>query len=236
MTGFATLQVENAEVHRDGQRLLGPVNLTLESAGITVILGHNGAGKSLFVKMCHGLFAPSKGTVLWNGQGARETRQQRGFLFQNTPILRRSVQANVEFPLLTRGVAKSGRRERVAAALRVARLSDHAKTPAASLSGGERQRLALARARVGNPSVILLDEPSASLDPASTRELETAVREISAGGTKVILVTHDIAQARRLADDVLMFCNGELLAFETAETFFTRSHDGAIADYLEGRI
>ncbi len=236
MTGFRTLRVENAGIVIDGVARLSPLSLTLESPGITVILGHNGAGKSLFVKMCHGLMAPSGGQVLWNGRAAADTRQERAFLFQNTPLLRRSVRANVEFPLLARGVAKPERQARVATALETARLTDYARTPAARLSGGERQRLALARALVAAPSVILLDEPAASLDPASTRELETALRDIAAGGTKIMLVTHDIAQARRLADDVLMFGNGKLLAFEAADSFFTRPQNGAIADYLEGRI
>ncbi len=233
---FATLELRQAEVNRDGRRLLGPIDLTLDSGGITVILGHNGAGKSLFVKMCHGLFAPDKGTVLWNGRPAVATRQERGFLFQTTPLLRRSVRANIEFPLLALGSPRAERRKKVEAALQQARLDTHANAPAASLSGGERQRLALARAAIASPSVILMDEPSASLDPASTKELETAVRDIAAASTKVLLVTHDIHQAKRLADDVLMFAEGALLAHESADSFFTRPHEGAIADFLEGRL
>ncbi len=233
---FATLELRQAEVIRDGRRLLGPIDLTLDSGGITVILGHNGAGKSLFVKMCHGLFAPDRGTVLWNGRPATATRQERGFLFQTTPLLRRSVRANIEFPLLALGIPRAGRRKKVEAALQQARLDTRANAPAGSLSGGERQRLALARAAVGDPPVILMDEPSASLDPASTKELETAVRSIVAAGTKVFLVTHDIHQAKRLAGDVLMFADGALLAHEPADSFFTRPHNGAIADFLEGRL
>jgi tungstate transport system ATP-binding protein len=118
----------------------------------------------------------------------------------------------------------------------MSRLADRASAPAASLSGGERQRMSLARAWVTEPSVIILDEPAASLDPASTKELETLVREISTSGVKVIIATHDLAQARRLADEVLMFGHGKLLAHEPAEYFFSKQHVGEIAKYLEGRL
>ncbi len=233
---FTSLEIRQAGLNRDGQPLLGPIDLTVESGGITVILGHNGAGKSLFVKMCHGLIPADTGEILWNGRPADATRRERGFLFQNTPLLRRSVRANIAFPLLALGIPRAARFERVEKALERSRLTARANAPATSLSGGERQRLALARAAITDPSVILLDEPSASLDPASTRALEERVREISTSGTKVFLVTHDIHQAKRLADDVLMFAEGKLLSVEPAGSFFTRPQDGAIADFLEGRL
>ncbi len=231
---FGELRVDQAEVRRDGLRLLGPLSLRLDSPGITVILGHNGAGKSLFVKMCHGMFPPARGVVTWNGKPAMQTRRQRGFLFQHTPLLRRPVRANLAFPLQVAGVPRAERRQRVDAALVAARLSGQATAPAISLSGGERQRLALARACITDPPVVILDEPSAGLDPASTVILETTIRDISSAGTKVFLVTHDIHQARRLSDDVLMFADGALLAFEPAGSFFTRRHTGPVADFLGG--
>ncbi len=197
-----------------GQKLLlGPISLELGTTGITAVLGANGAGKSLFLQLCHGLIQPSKGSVCWHGQPAQSNRRNRGYVFQHTPIMRRSVQANIEFPLLAHGISKPDRTQRLETALVLARLSDRAAQPAASLSGGERQRMAVARAFVTNPTVLLLDEPSASLDPESTAILETMISEISAQGTRVILVTHDFEQSKRLADDALHFNHGKLTAF-----------------------
>lgn len=234
--GFKNLTLQNAEMRHHGKRLLGPLTLTLDTQGITAILGHNGAGKSVFMYLAHGQNAPTSGTVLWNGQSAQESRNWRSFMFQNTPVLRRSVRANVEFPLIAQSIPKADRADRVAVALEQARLSARALAPAASLSGGEKQRMALARALVTRPQVILLDEPSASLDPASTKELEASVKQIAASGVKVLIATHDLMQARRMADDVLVFGDGNLLVQENAHDFFERPHKGAVADFLEGRL
>ena len=234
--GFKALTLQQAEVSRNGKRLLGPLDFTLGSQGVSAILGHNGAGKSLFLQVCHGQFATSEGEVLWNGLPAASTRNCRSFMFQNTPLMRRSVAANVEFPLIAQGIAKPERVVRVREALEKARLAHRFATPAASLSGGEKQRMALARALVTRPQVIMLDEPSASLDPASTKELEANIKEIAASGVKVLIATHDLMQARRLADDVLVFGDGTLLEQNDAKDFFEQSHSGAVADFLEGRL
>jgi len=233
---FQSLVLKSARVERGAKTLLGPLDLTLTTPGITAILGHNGAGKSLFIKLCHGQFRASDGVVLWNGQPAETTRRNRSFMFQETPLLRRSVAANVEYPLIAYNVAKPERTARVAAALHKARLTDHSTAPVASLSGGEKQRLALARAWVTRPQVILLDEPSASLDPASTKELEGLVQEISATGVKVLMATHDLRQAQRLAGDVLIFGAGQVIAQETTAAAFGTTQTGAVADFMEGRL
>lgn len=236
MPDLQTLTLTAAKVIRDSQTLLGPIDLTLESQGITAILGHNGAGKSLFLKLAHGQFAADGGRVEWNGRDAQSTRRERSFMFQNAPLLRRSVIANIEYPLAIHGVSKSDSTFRVAEALEKARLTHRALAPAASLSGGERQRMALARAWVTRPHVILLDEPSASLDPASTKELESMVFEIAASGVKVLIATHDLSQAKRLAADVLMFGEGKLLAQGPADHFFAETQSAVITDFLEGRL
>lgn len=228
------LEVSDAELSDDGLRLLGPISLRLDSPGITAVLGPNGAGKSLFLRLVHGLLPPSAGAVTWNGVAATESRSQRGYVFQNTPTMRRSVFANVAFPLIAAGVNRQTRRKRVDAALDQARLSAHAHMPAARLSGGERQRMALARAIVTRPGVVLLDEPAANLDPASTKELETMLRGVSATGTKILIATHDLAQARRLADDVLFFDGGLLVAHADVAQFFVDPTNDAVRNYLEG--
>lgn len=214
------LVLDKATVVIAAKRLLGPVSLTLGAKGITAVLGANGAGKSLFLHLCHGLLLPATGSVMWNGAPAATTRGHRGFVFQHTPVMRRSVAANVEFPLLALGLDRATRQAKVAHILAAAQLDDRADQPAASLSGGERQRMAMARAIVANPKVLILDEPSASLDPDATDGLEAFIRSIAATGTRILFATHDLAQSERLADDIVYFDRGEMTEFSPAGDYF----------------
>ncbi len=232
MTGLVFTDVS---LFRNGTEILGPLDLRLDAVGITCILGPNGAGKSVFLNLCHGMFAPERGTVCWNDQPAGTTRNERSFMFQSAAVMRRSVWANVEFPLKAYGVARAERAARVENALEFARLLGKAKQPAASLSGGEKQRMALARAWVTRPKVILLDEPAANLDPGSTGALEEMLRNI-AQDSGVMIATHDLPQAQRLADHVLVFAEGKLVANSPASGFFGQNHTGHVANFLAGRI
>ena len=230
----AVLTMKSATFSADGTRLLGPLNFSLSAAGITAVMGANGAGKSLFLRLAHGLIQPTDGQVFWGDATAIATIRKRGFVFQNNPVMRRSVMANIAFPLIAAGLEGTG--ERVQNALAMARLDDQAQLPAAQLSGGQRQRMALARALVTEPDVLLLDEPSASLDPASTKALEAMVQGVAEHGVKVVIATHDTAQARRLADDILFFDQGTLAEQATADTFFTAPESNAAHAYFEGRL
>ncbi|MBZ0127874.1 MAG: ATP-binding cassette domain-containing protein [Rhodobacteraceae bacterium] len=230
------LVFDSVSIHADGNALLGPVSLTLATPGITVVMGPNGAGKSLFLAAAHGLLKLEGGHITWDGRDAATSRAARGFVFQATPVLRRSVAGNVAFPLIARKHGRAEIRTRVASALDEARLSALARQPAAALSGGELKRLDLARAMVGRPTSLLLDEPSANLDPASTAELEKALHRIAARGVKVLVSTHDVAQARRLADDILFFDAGQLAEQADAETFFAAPASTAAQKYLRGEL
>ena len=230
------LGCEGLTVTEGGIRLLGPVDLMLDGDGITVVMGPNGAGKSLFLSAIHGLLDRHEGRATWDGKAATATRAERGFVFQSTPVLRRSVAGNIGFPLKTRRLSRTEKAARVARALASARLAHVANRPAAALSGGERKRLDLARAMVGQPRVVLLDEPAANLDPASTAALEAALKEVAAAGVKVILSTHDTAQARRLADDILFFSAGALVEQAKAAAFFQAPASEAAQRFLEGRL
>lgn len=230
------LALEGAEVRQDGKTLVGPLSFSVTSPGVTAILGANGAGKSQFLRMIHGLTQSTSGKVTWSGSPAKAGNPDQGYVFQSVPVMRRSVWANVEFPLIARKWPRAMRHARTAEALDRARLADRAAQPAASLSGGERQRMALARAWVLGPRVLLLDEPCASLDPASTAEFEQFLAQIRAEGVKLFLATHDLGQARRLAEDVLFFDRGQMVEQRTAVDFFVAPQTDQARRYLDGAL
>lgn len=228
------LTLDRISLMRDGQPLLQNLSLTLPRQGTTVIMGANGAGKSLMLRLAHGLIPPTSGALRWSGlpTGPDLTRRQ-ALVFQKPVLLRRSVAGNVDFILRARGLHDPARRD---AALDQAGLIDKARIPARRLSGGEQQRLALARALVTGPEALLLDEPTASLDPAATLKIEQIVQDAAAHGTKILFVTHDIGQARRLADDIVFLHRGKLKEHSPAARFFDTPASEAARAYLGGRL
>ena len=232
--GLLPLAVEGLGYEVRGARLIDGVDLRLEDPGVTVVMGPNGAGKSLLLRLMHGLLEPTAGRVRWNGAAVDEAvRRRQALVFQRPVLLRRSVRANIEFVLRLR----PGREPQPAMHwLEHVGLADRAEQPARRLSGGEQQRLAMARALALEPEVLLMDEPTASLDPASVATIEALVGEARQAGTKVVFVTHDIGQARRLADDVVFLHRGRLVEHTAAETFFEQPVSTAARDYLAGRL
>ena len=226
------LEVRGLFLEIAGKRLVDGIDLTLGGDGITVVMGPNGAGKSLLLRMLHGLIRPTSGEILWGGHPlTTEVRRRQALVFQKPVLLRRSVAANLDFVLRGRDVP--ARRE---ALLDHVGLGGHSGQPARLLSGGEQQRLALARALATEPQVLMLDEPTASLDPGSVLKIEEIVRQAAARGTRIIFVTHDLGQARRLADDVVFLANGRLAEHAPAETFFGSPASEAARAYLAGRL
>lgn len=232
--GLLPLAVEGLRYEVRGARLIDGVDLRLEDPGLTVVMGPNGAGKSLLLRLMHGLLEPTAGRVRWNGAAVDEAvRRRQALVFQRPVLLRRSVRANIEFVLRLR----PGREPQPAMHwLEHVGLADRAEQPARRLSGGEQQRLAMARALALEPEVLLMDEPTASLDPASVATIEALVGEARQAGTKVVFVTHDIGQARRLADDVVFLHRGRLVEHTAAKTFFEQPASSAARDYLAGRL
>lgn len=215
-------------------RLINDLDLVLTGHGVTVVMGPNGAGKSLLVRLLHGLIEPQLGSIQWHGRNnGPATRQSQAMVFQKPVLLRRSVAANIDFVLALKAGSSQARRNEL---LQQANLLDKASQPARALSGGEQQRLALARALASDPEVIFLDEPTASLDPSSTQAIETVMAQASARGVKVILVTHDVGQARRLADDVVFIHRGTVVEHSGADTFFNQPASKAARDYLAGKL
>ena len=224
-------------VTRAGRNLIDGIDLTLSGGGVTAILGPNGAGKSMLLRVLANLVAPDRGAVEWAGRSPDRARAPRiGFVFQKPVLLRRSARANVEYALSAAGVRGKARRERAGHALEAASLGRLAERPARLLSGGEQQRLALARALSTGPKALLLDEPTSSLDPAATLAIETLVGTARVDGTTIALVTHDVAQAKRLADEVVFVHHGRITERAPAGRFFASPASEAARAYLEGRI
>lgn len=213
--------------------LLDDVSAALPATGVTAIIGANGAGKTTLLRLLAGLLTPTAGEIDWSLAGsARRT----AMVFQRPVILRRSVDANIRHAIAPLGLNEAEAARRVDEALAVCRL-DHLRTaPARRLSGGEQQRLALARALARKPDVLLLDEPCASLDPQSTAAIEAIVRQAAAASTAVVLVTHDIAQAQRLAAWVMFLDAGRLIEHSRAGAFFAGPQTAEARDYLAGRL
>jgi tungstate transport system ATP-binding protein len=228
------LRLEGVSFGHNGHTLLHEISLTLAGDAATVVLGPNGAGKSLFLRLCHGLIPPSTGRILWAGTGSGAKEQ--AMVFQRPVLLRRSVAANLAYPLRLLGLGREEREQRVAEALAMAGLTPLADRYARSLSGGEQQRLALARAWVRRPEVLFLDEPTANLDPAATRQVEAIVKRFRDNGTKVVMTTHDLGQARRLAEEVLFLHRGRLLEQAQAEHFFAGPATAEARAFVRGEL
>jgi tungstate transport system ATP-binding protein len=218
-----------------GLRILQAVELEIEAGAPTLVIGPNGAGKSTLLRLLHGLLQPGAGRLAWSAAAGDPARRQ-AMVFQRPVLLRRSVLANVLYPLRLAGLDPAARVARAAEALALVGLAELAARPARRLSGGEQQRLALARAAALRPEVLFLDEPCASLDPAATRAVEGIVAELAARGTKIVMTTHDLGQARRLAGDVVFLHRGRVLEHAAADRFFAAPAAPEAAAFLRGEL
>lgn len=232
------VSARDLRVSRGGRAILDGVDFTLSpAAATTMILGPNGAGKSLLIRILAGLVSPDSGALSWAGTAPDRARMPRiGFVFQRPVHLQRSVLANIVYALAITGTAKPDQEGQACAALAKAGLADLAEQPARVLSGGEQQRLSLARAFACNPELLILDEPTSSLDPASTAAIEAMVIAIREAGTAVLMVTHDIGQARRLADEIVFMHRGRILERTLATQFFKQPQTPEAAAFVRGEI
>ena len=230
------LQVNTLHIAKKGNLLLNDVSLTIESDDVTVVLGPNGAGKSLLLRALHGLETPQKGSAKWNSHLPVPQQSWRTYIFQKPVLLRRSVRANLEYVLSLHNVDKSSYKSLIATALELTGLTPLADRNARVLSGGEQQRLNIARAWVLQPKVMLLDEPTAELDPSGTAGIERLIETIAQQGTKIIMTTHDLGQAHRLANDILFFHQGKLVEHTLAKEFFTQAQTQTAQDFISGKL
>lgn len=235
MSHLLPLEVTGAEVRRKGRRLIGPINLTIEGTGVSIILGPNGSGKTTLLRLLHGLERPRGGGIRWNAPEA-EAQAAQSFVFQTPILMRRTVLDCIAYPLILRGMPKSIAREAAEIAIRDAGLELVKDLMAPSLSGGEKQKLALARALITKPEVLFLDEPCANLDGRATRDIEASLKDVAARGVRVLMSTHDLGQARRLADDILFLVGGRLVEQTDAKAFFGGPQTNEAQAFLDGRI
>lgn len=221
-----------------GKQLIKEFSYQFKSGPRSIIIGPNGAGKSILLKLCHRLLEPSHGHIQWKAEAedSDDTSFHQAMVFQRPVMLRRTVSANIEYALSLRGLNKANRRARTEEVLGLTGLTHLASSSARVLSFGEQQKLALARAWALRPKILFLDEPTASLDPAATFEIEKVINAIHNSGTKIIMTTHDLPQAQRLADEVLFIHRGRLLESGPATTFFAGPTNHLAQSFLKGDL
>ena len=230
------LDLEAVSFAAGGRAIIERLSLRIEAGPSTIILGANGAGKSVLMRLMHGLIGPSSGTICWSDPDPERLRRKQAMVFQRPVMLRRSALANISYALKLARVPRAEREALAFEALESVGLRHLAHRPARVLSGGEQQRLALARAWALHPEVLFLDEPTASLDPGATREIETVIKAFDAAGTKIVMATHNLGQARRLGDEVVFLHGGRVLERAPVEEFFAQPGTVEAAAFIKGEM
>jgi len=215
--------------------ILDNVSLTLDGGPPTFLIGPNGSGKTTLLRAAMGLIPTSRGRISWGGREAAQPTR-RAIVFQRPAMLRRSATGNVRYALAAAGVPRAARTERAAELLALVGLDGLGHRPARRLSGGEQQRLALARALARDPAVLFLDEPTASLDPAATKAIEDIVRSVAARGVKVVMATHDLGEAKRLAGEIVLLHRGRVIESGPADAFFAAPKTDTAKQFIAGEL
>jgi len=219
-------------------RALDSVSFEARGGEIVVLIGVNGAGKSTLMRIIAGLEEPTNGSISFNGQSmtAKELRKNATMVFQRTAMFNRSVYDNVAFGLRVRGEDDKRISEDVPQALRLVGLANFEKRKAKKTSGGEQQRVALARAFLLNPKILLLDEPTANLDPNNSMIIERAITNRKKEDEIIIMATHNLAQARRLADEIVHIYNGRIVERSIPDEFFTSPRSEITRKFINGEL
>ena len=221
-------------VSNKGERnLINIPNLQFDSKSISVIIGPNGAGKSLLINLIQGLIIPSTGTIKVKSLTTDDNRKKVSIMMQKPVFLRRTTEQNIQFVL---ELNKDKRKVSYLDVLERFDLIAQKKILANKLSGGEKQRLALALAICTNSKILLLDEPTANADPLTTVKIEKIIKEEAIAGKKILLVTHNIPQAKRLGQDIAFIHRGKVLEHCDKAVFFNHPKVKEINQFLEGEI
>ena len=226
------IYIKDLSLILDERKILSSLNLSINSDDVTVIMGPNGAGKSIFLKILNGILTPTSGCIKWNNKKQfSDTLNTQAFVFQKPILLRRSVIANLDYMDSVLGNKKRISKDRL---LKIVQLQKQKNQPARMLSLGEQQRLSLIRSLMLRPNLLLLDEPTANLDPASTKIIEDIILNLKMMGIKIIFVTHNILQAKRIADDIIFLNEGKMVEHLNKQEFFSNSKSIEVQNYLNG--
>ena len=226
------IYIKDLSLILDERKILSSLNLSINSDNVTVIMGPNGAGKSIFLKILNGILTPTSGCITWNNKKQfSDTLNTQAFVFQKPILLRRSVIANLDYMDSVLGNKKRISKDRL---LKIVQLQKQKNQPARMLSLGEQQRLSLIRSLMLRPNLLLLDEPTANLDPASTKIIEDIILNLKMMGIKIIFVTHNILQAKRIADDIIFLNEGKMVEHLNKQEFFSNSKSIEVQNYLNG--
>lgn len=236
MKSLLPLRLIDVSYEAGGKQLLNRVTLTIDAGPRTIVLGPNGAGKSILMRICHGLLQPTSGQVLFNGPEMIDGRCRHAMVFQRPVMLRRSALDNVTYGLALSGMRRTQRLREAQEALERVGLGHLATQPARTLSGGEQQRLALARASALRPELLLLDEPTANLDPSAAQGIEVAVQRMHEAGTKIVLITHNLGQAHRLGDEVVFLDAGRVTEQAPVQQFLQSPASPQAAAFIKGEL
>jgi tungstate transport system ATP-binding protein len=216
------IRFEEVTITAGAVTVLDRLSLSFAAGEPTVLIGPNGAGKSTVLRAAMGLLQPTAGRIVWDSE------PRRAIVFQRPTMLRRSAEANIRYAMVGT--------DRTRELLALVGLEHVARRPARRLSGGEQQRLALARALARDPAILFLDEPTASLDPASTKAIEDLIRTVSRRGIKVVMSTHDLGEARRLAGEVVLLHRGRLVEAAAASRFFDAPQTLEARTFIAGEL
>ena len=229
------LLLVNARIVAGATAILDDVTHTIAAGSPTVLIGPNGSGKTTLLRAAMGLIPLTGGRITWGGREAAAPAR-RAIMFQRPAMLRRSAAGNIRYALAAADVPRAKRQQRAGELLTLVGLDGLGHRPARRLSGGEQQRLALARALARDPAVLFLDEPTASLDPYATKAIEDIIRTVSERGVKVVMSTHDLGQAKRLAGDIVLLHRGRLIETASVDEFFARPHTQEARKFIAGEL
>jgi len=237
---MALIELRNIGQTRDRKDILRDINISIDRGEVFAMIGPTGAGKTTLLRIIDLLDNPSRGQVLYDGndvafsEKARlEIRRRMAFVLQKPVVFNNSVYDNVAYGLRWRGLEKRQIRDKVNVILEATQLTDYANRNARTLSGGEMQRVAIARAVATNPEVLLLDEPSANLDPVSSAKIEDILTDIiKQFSITVVMATHDMAQGQRLADRIAVLVNGEIVQVGRSNDIFFSPTNREVAEFV----
>jgi tungstate transport system ATP-binding protein len=218
-----------------GVMILDRISINISAGAPTVLIGPNGSGKTTLLRVAMGLIRPSHGHITWGGRVVSPP-MRRAMVFQRPVMLRRSAAGNISYALAAAGVPRAEHGRRIAELLSLVGLAGIEGRPARRLSGGEQQRLALARALARDPVVLFLDESTASLDPAATKAIEDIVRAVNARGVKVVMATHDLGEAKRIAGEIVLLHHGCVIETGPANEFFAAPKTEETRRFIAGEL